>query len=71
MEKKRRYRAKQLLSLEDRLALEARRLREFSRRIPPGLEREMLVRKAQQMDEAREMSEALRPSRSLQMSVSA
>ena len=59
MEKKRRNRAKQTVSLEGRLSREAQRLRKDASRMPAGPAREILFRRARQMDEAREMSQAL------------
>ncbi|MBR0872961.1 hypothetical protein JQ633_21570 [Bradyrhizobium tropiciagri] len=59
METKRRNRAKQTTPLEGRLSREAQRLRSEARQTPDGSARESLIRRARQMDEAREMSEAL------------
>jgi hypothetical protein len=39
---------KDILSLEERLAEEAKLLREKAKRLPPGSERETLLRKARQ-----------------------
>ncbi|WFU57660.1 hypothetical protein QA639_09135 [Bradyrhizobium pachyrhizi] len=60
MEKKRRNRAKQILILEDRLALEGKRLRDQARQATLSDERQVLLRKARQMDEAREIVEFLK-----------
>jgi hypothetical protein len=62
MEKKRRNRIRQLMSLEDRLDVAAKSLRERGRRAT-GSEREVLLRKARKMDEARDIAAflALRP----------
>jgi hypothetical protein len=59
METKRRNRAKQTTPLEGRLSREAQRLRNEARQTPDGAARDILFRRARQMDEAREMSEAL------------
>ncbi|MCC8935032.1 hypothetical protein H8A99_00570 [Bradyrhizobium sp. Arg68] len=59
MKKKRRNRVKQTTSLEARLSLEAQRLRNKAYHMPLGSARELLFRRARQMDEAREMSEVL------------
>ena len=55
----RRRRFKQASTLEARLALEARQLREEATRLPPGVERERLLRKARQDETAAHMSEWL------------
>lgn len=57
-----RRRIKQITSLEDRLAREAERLREQAKKLPPGAERETLLRKARQCDAGSHMSEWLRSS---------
>jgi hypothetical protein len=44
----RRDRFRQALTLEERLAEEAKRLREQAKTLPPGAEREVLIRKARQ-----------------------
>jgi hypothetical protein len=44
----RRRRIKHMLSLEERLAEEANRLREEAKRLPPGPTREGLLRKARE-----------------------
>ena len=44
----RRRRFKQTTSLEDRLAMDAKRSRERARELPPGKEREMLLEKARE-----------------------
>ena len=53
-------RFKQTQSLEERLAQEAARLREQARKLPPGPEREILLRKARQAETGSHMSEWLR-----------
>ncbi|WP_354220614.1 hypothetical protein [Bradyrhizobium sp. F1.4.3] len=55
-----RRRVKQTLSLEERLAQEAQRLREQAKRLPPGSEREILLRKARQAETGSHLSEWLR-----------
>lgn len=49
-----------ILSLEERLAEEAKRLREKARCLPPGLERESILRKARQAETGAHVSEWLR-----------
>ncbi|MGW1421443.1 hypothetical protein [Bradyrhizobium manausense] len=58
MSKRRRF--KQTLSLEDRLAQEAERLREKAKSLPPGPQREDALRKARQAETGAHMSEWLR-----------
>jgi hypothetical protein len=58
MQQRRRF--KQTLSLEERLAREAKRLREEARSSPPGPLRENLLRKARQAETGSHMSEWLR-----------
>ena len=55
-----RRRFKQTISLEDRLAEEAMRLREKAQSLPPGVEREQAIRKARQAETGAHMSEWLR-----------
>ena len=55
-----RRRFKQPLSLEKRLAEEAKRLREEAKLLPPGAQRDTLLRKARQCDTGSHMSEWLR-----------
>jgi hypothetical protein len=55
-----RRRFKQSESLEARLAEEAERLRERAKHLPPGSEREILLRKARQAEIGSHMSEWLR-----------
>ena len=55
-----RRRIKQTVSLEDRLAEEARYLREKARSLPPGIERDRAIRKARQCETGSHMSEWLR-----------
>ena len=54
-----RRRFKQDQSLEERLADEARRLREQARLLPPGAMREAVLRRARQVETAAHMSEWL------------
>jgi hypothetical protein len=54
-----RRRFTQATSLEERLAEEARRLREQAKLLPPGWLREQAVRKARQMDVATHINEWL------------
>ena len=54
-----RRRFKEALSLEERLAEEAKRLREEAKSLPPGAEREALLRKARQAETGSHMSEWL------------
>ncbi|MDI3560619.1 hypothetical protein [Bradyrhizobium sp. Arg816] len=54
-----RRRLKQTTSLEERLALEAERLREQAKSLPQGREREILLRKARQAETGSHMSEWL------------
>lgn len=49
-------------TLEDRLAAEAIELREKAKVMPPGLERDLLLRKARQAETGAHMSEWLRSS---------
>jgi hypothetical protein len=58
MSKRRRF--KQSHSLEERLAAEAKHLREKAEKAPPGNERETLLRRASQFEEGLHMSEWLR-----------
>ena len=55
-----RRRVKQIQSLEDRLAEEAKRLREKAKSLPPGAARETLLRKARQAETGSHISEWLR-----------
>jgi hypothetical protein len=54
-----RRRVKQTESLEIRLSAEAARLRAEAQKLPPGIEREELLRKARQAETASHMSEWL------------
>ncbi|KJC35996.1 hypothetical protein UP09_33135 [Bradyrhizobium sp. LTSP885] len=54
-----RRRIKQTVSLEDRLAQEAARLKQAARGTPPGIERERMIRRARQAETAAQMSEWL------------
>jgi hypothetical protein len=54
-----RRRFKQTQSLEERLAEEAKRLREEAKLLPPGAVREALLRKARQAETGSHMSEWL------------
>jgi hypothetical protein len=55
-----RRRFKQTQSLEERLAEEAKRLREEAKSLPPAAQRENLLRKARQAETGSHMSEWLR-----------
>ncbi len=55
-----RRRIKQVTSLESRLAREAARLREEAKVLPPGVEREHLLKKARQCETGSHLSEWLR-----------
>lgn len=57
MQKRRRFR--QTDPLDKRLSQEAERLRREARNMPPGVEREQVVRKARQAETAAHMSEWL------------
>ncbi|WLA66243.1 hypothetical protein [Bradyrhizobium diazoefficiens] len=54
-----RRRVKQTRSLEERLAEEAKRLREQANSLPPGIERDHALRKARQAEIGSHMSEWL------------
>jgi hypothetical protein len=58
MQKRRRF--AQILSLEERLAEEAKRLREEAKLLPQGAERESAIRRARQAETGSHMSEWLR-----------
>jgi hypothetical protein len=55
-----RRRFKQTQSLEERLAEEAKRLREEAKLLPPGALREEIIRKARQAETGSHMTEWLR-----------
>jgi hypothetical protein len=55
-----RRRVKQTESLEIRLSAEAARLREEAKKLPQGIKREELLRKARQAETASHMSEWLK-----------
>lgn len=55
----RRRRVKHIVSFEDRLAYEAHRLREQARLVPPGRDRDSLLRRARQAETAAHISEWL------------
>jgi hypothetical protein len=55
-----RRRFKQTDTLEERLATEAKRLREQAKALPPGPERDVILRKARQCETGSHMSEWLR-----------
>ena len=55
-----RRRVKQTESLEIRLSVEAARLREEAKKVPQGIKREELLRKARQAETASHMSEWLK-----------
>jgi hypothetical protein len=57
-----RRRIKQTISLEERLAAEASRLREAAKGAAPGVERQHLLRRARQAETGLHMSEWLRAS---------
>ena len=61
---KKRRRAKQTVRLEERLALRARDDRNRARSLPPGREREDLLRRARRTEEATRMAEWLTASSS-------
>nr|MCK7668132.1 hypothetical protein [Bradyrhizobium sp. 2S1] len=48
-------------SLEDRLGIEAQRLRKEAWGTPPGVERSRLIRKARLVENSSQLSEWLRP----------
>jgi hypothetical protein len=54
-----RRRFKQTDTLEERLATEAKRLREQAKALPPGPDRDILLRKARQCETGSHMSEWL------------
>lgn len=54
-----RRRFKQTVSLSDRLAAEARRLRDEAKALSPGARRERLLRKARQLETASHINEWL------------
>lgn len=58
MFKRRRF--KQTTTLEARLALEAKQLREEAARLPPGVERDRLLKRARQDETALHVAEWLR-----------
>jgi hypothetical protein len=58
MQQRRRF--KQISSLEGRLAEEAKRLREQAKALPPGHERDIILRKARQCETGSHTSEWLR-----------
>ena len=53
----RRRRIKQILTLEERLAEKAKRLREEAKKLPPGPSREDLLRKAREDETVARMAE--------------
>jgi hypothetical protein len=55
----RRRRIKQTQSLEKRLAAEAARLRMEAEAAPPGVERELLLKRARQCDTGSDISDCL------------
>lgn len=55
-----RRRFKQTISLEERLAAEAKRLRDEANSLPPGAARDDLIRRARQAETGSHMSEWLR-----------
>jgi hypothetical protein len=54
-----RRRFKQTQSLEERLAQEAKRLREEAKLLPPGAERDRIIRKARQAETGSHLTEWL------------
>ena len=54
-----RRRFKQSQSLEERLAEEAKRLREEAKLLPPGAERDRIIRKARQAETGSHLTEWL------------
>jgi hypothetical protein len=59
MQQQQRRRLKQVKSLEERLAEEARRLREKAKCLPPGAVRNEVIRKARQAETGAQISEWL------------
>ena len=59
---KRRKRFKQTYSLEERLTAQASDLRSKASEMPAGLQRDALLKQADNFDEAANISEMLRPS---------
>jgi hypothetical protein len=59
-EKKRRNRAKQTRSLEERLAADSERVRVKAAKLPAGRERDVLLKRIEQNDAATAMSAWLR-----------
>ena len=55
-----RHRFKQTISLEERFSEEAKRLPEEAKSLPPGPDRDILIRKARQAETGSRMSEWLR-----------
>jgi len=55
-----RRRFKQTVSLEERLADEAKRLREAAKLLPPGIERDHAIRKARQAETGLHINDWLR-----------
>lgn len=60
MEKQRRKRTKHTATFEERLAEEAKRFKDAAEQLPPGTERELLLRRARQAETASHMSDWLR-----------
>lgn len=56
-----RRRFKQTDTLEQRLAVAAKRLREQAKAMSPGIARDKLIRRARQAEAASQMSQWLRP----------
>ena len=54
-----RRRLKQTTSLEERLAEQAQRLRDEAETLPPGIERERIIRKARQAETGARITEWL------------
>jgi hypothetical protein len=60
MQKQTRRRIKHTATFEERLAEEAKRFREAAEQEPPGMQRELLMRRARQAETASHMSDWLR-----------
>ena len=60
--KVKRNRIKQSISLHDRLLISAERARQEARRLPPGKDREILLRKARQDEVTCSLADRLIPS---------
>jgi hypothetical protein len=56
-----RRRFKQRLSLQDRLSIWANQVREQAAKLPPGVEKDTLLKKARQADTASELNDWANP----------